>query len=252
MPEKDALVALQASKKYGHINADTIARIFNEELQKRKSTKDAEKQTRARLHQMTGAFMLAQRKDDALLSRYQDGDEGALFELLRRHASTSERLSGIEALYAHVPLDGLILDLACGLNPIYLGHLGAQVRGYDLSGDAVAIVNSWAQANGWAVEAEVCDLLNRDHYPQAELALMMKLLPLIEQQRKGYGIELFARIPAKKKLVTFPTRTLGGRKVGMERHYSEWFESNLPAGHDIKARFVVSDELCYLVEVMDG
>ena len=40
---------------------------------------------------------------------------------------------------------------------------------------------------------------------------------------------------------------LGGRKVGMEQHYSEWFEGNLPEEYQIIERFIEADELCYVI-----
>ncbi|MER4518019.1 16S rRNA (guanine(1405)-N(7))-methyltransferase RmtF, partial [Klebsiella pneumoniae] len=49
-------------------------------------------------------------------------------------------------------------------------------------------------------------------------------------------------------VVTFPTRTLGGRGVGMEKHYADWFERILPDTLSVRDRFTVSDELVYLVE----
>ena len=75
---------------------------------------------------------------------------------------------------------------------------------------------------------------------------MMKLLPVLEQQKKGAGIRLLAAVPAHWRVVTFPLRTLGGRSVGMERHYSDWMESNVPGGLTLDSRLVVGDELMYL------
>ena len=76
---------------------------------------------------------------------------------------------------------------------------------------------------------------------------MMKLLPVLEQQKKGAAMALVASVPAKKLCVTFPMKTLGGRKVGMEQHYTEWFEGNLSEGFEIIQRFIEADELCYVV-----
>nr|AMP50208.1 ArmA_Rmt [uncultured bacterium] len=45
-----------------------------------------------------------------------------------------------------------------------------------------------------------------------------------------------------------PARTLGGRGVGMEKHYADWFERILPDTLSVRDRFTVSDELVYLVE----
>ena len=76
---------------------------------------------------------------------------------------------------------------------------------------------------------------------------MMKLLPVLEQQKKGAAMALLTNVPAGKMCVAFPMKTLGGRKVGMEQHYTEWFEGNLPEGFEVIERFVEADELCYVV-----
>ena len=42
-------------------------------------------------------------------------------------------------------------------------------------------------------------------------------------------------------------KTLGGRGVGMERHYSEWFEGESRGMFDILRREALFGELCYIV-----
>jgi 16S rRNA (guanine(1405)-N(7))-methyltransferase len=125
--------------------------------------------------------------------------------------------------------------------------MGLTVRGMDISGGCVRLVNEWARVMGWDVQAECKDLLCQPEMEKADLALMMKLLPVLEQQKKGSAMALLMRVPAEKMCVTFPMKTLGGRKVGMEQHYTEWFEGNLPEGFEVIERFVEADELCYVV-----
>ena len=253
--EQEALSALLASKKYGGICEDSVRRIFGEELSKHKKLKDADKSARARLHQITGAFMTPDQLKSAgkCLEAYLSGDQSALTNALKLHSSTAERLDHIDALYAQVfqvtGKPNLILDLACGLNPLYLGAIGIAVRGYDISGDQVALVNRWAASCGWDVHAETADLSEDAPLPAADLTLMMKLLPVLEQQKKGSGMALLSRAPSPRQLTTFPTRTLSGRGVGMEGNYTRWFEGNLPDTHQIIDRFVIAHELCYITEV---
>ena len=252
--ERIALDALKSSKKYGGICPQAVDRIFAEELNKHAKLKDADKSARARLHQITGAFMTPDqlKKAGKCLDAYVQGDESALQSALKLHASTAERIEHIGELYAHVfEITGkpaLILDLACGLNPLYLGSMGLRVIGYDISGDAVALVNAWAEMCKWAVRAEVADLSEDTARPPADLTLMMKLLPVLEQQRKGAGMALLSSAPSHHQLTTFPTRTLSGRGVGMELNYTRWFEDNLPDTHRIIGRFVIAHELCYITE----
>ena len=55
-------------------------------------------------------------------------------------------------------------------------------------------------------------------------------------------------IDADYLVVSFPTRTLGGRNVGMEAHYSDWMDSHLPESRTIAARFVADNELFYILK----
>ena len=241
------------SKKYRDICPDTVRRVFEAERLKYKSEKEADKAAKAHLHQITGAFMTADemKQADKLLKAYKEGDESAFERTLRLHSSTRERLDGAEALYEKILCAAgnpkSILDLACGMNPLILGRMGLKVRGMDISGGCVRLVNEWARVMEWDVQAECRDLLCQPEMEEAELALMMKLLPVLEQQKKGSAMALLESVPAQKMCVTFPMRTLGGRKVGMEQHYTEWFEGNLPGNMEIIARFIEADELCYVV-----
>ncbi len=256
--ETASLQALKASKKYGGICAETVDRVFAEALSKHRSLKDADKAARSVLHQITGAFMTpvqikAARK---LLAAHAAGDGAALTQTLSLHASTAERLPLLSDLYGRVfDVTGrpdMILDLACGLNPLYLGSMGLSVRGVDIGGDQVALVNDWARQCGWDVSARTADLCVDGPLERGDLALMMKLLPVLETQKKGAARALLARAPARWQLVTFPTRTLGGRGVGMEANYTRWFEDHLPESHRIVDRFTLTNELCYITEAENG
>lgn len=256
--EAQALGALQASRKYGDICEATLARVFEEELSKRKNLKQAEKAARAKLHQISGAFMKSEQLDlaRACMVAFAAGDASALNRALRLHTSTAERLPVMEDLYARVfervGRPGRILDLACGLNPLFLGAKGIAVRGHDIQGAMTRLIDEWAQCCGWDVQARASDLTMQPPLLPADLALLMKLLPLIEQQRRGAAMQLLASVPARFCLVSFPTRTLSGRGVGMEQSYTRWFEDHLPGRLRILERFVLGGELCYITEVCDG
>lgn len=241
------------SKKYRDVCPDTVRRVYEAERLKHKSEKEADKAARARLHQITGAFMTAEelKQADKLLCAYQDGEKEAFEKTLRLHSSTRERAAGAEALYERILHAAgepkRVLDLACGMNPLFLGARGLSVRGMDISGGCVRLVNEWARVMAWDVHVECADLLCKPEMEEADLALMMKLLPVLEQQKKGAAMELIRSIPAEKLCATFPMKTLGGRQVGMEKHYSEWFEKELPEEYEILDRFVEADELGYVI-----
>ncbi len=246
---------VSVSAKYKDICPDTVSRLYAEELSKRKNAREAEKALKTALHQITGAFMTSDELKRARKLLASEDADAALFETLRLHASTRERLDHIDAFYDALlsPIaPKTLLDLACGLNPLYLGHRSYAVRGLDISGGCVHLINDWAQRHGWDVSAQCRDLLCAPALPETDAALMMKLLPVLEQQKKGAAMDLLLSIPAPVLIVTFPLKTLGGRSVGMEKHYSDWFEASAAQAFSIERRDVLFGELCYTVRRKAG
>ena len=248
---------MSGAGKYKDVCTETVARLEARFAECFKNAREAEKAVKTALHQITGAFMTP---DELKRARKLLADETlppvqALTEALRLHASTRERLPHIDAFYGAL-LDGLnpksLLDLACGLNPLYLGARGYSVRGVDISGGCVSLVNDWAAMRGWDVSAECRDLLCDPPLHEADMALAMKLLPVLEQQEKGAAMRLLRRVPSALIAVTFPMKTLGGRSVGMESHYSEWFEAAARGDFDILRREALFGELCYIVRRKAG
>ena len=80
-----------------------------------------------------------------------------------------------------------------------------------------------------------------------DLALAFKLLPLLETQRTGAAVETLSAFNADWIAVSFPTRTLGGRNVGMAEHYGEWMEAHVPEDRVIAGRFEMDNELVYIL-----
>ena len=89
----------------------------------------------------------------------------------------------------------------------------------------MALVNRFAEENALDARAEGADLRTAELPEERfDLALVFKLLPLLGLD----GYDLLGRVRAGFVAVSFPTRTLSGRSVGMERNYSSAFEENCP------------------------
>ena len=254
---EQALQKLSAAKKYAGICPDTLARVLAESFERHKRPKEAEKAAREKLHGMTGAFMTPEecRRAEKALDAWAPGNDAALVEALSQHASTRERLplAGMDALYERIfaatGVPGRVLDLACGLNPVYLAARGHAVVGVDIQGAAVALVGRMREAHGLPVRAVCADLLVPGSVPEErfDLALAFKLLPLLETQRNGAGAALLRTVPARHIAVSFPTRTLSGRNVGMAAHYGEWMDAHVPEDRVVAARFETENELFYVL-----
>ncbi len=255
MNKEQALGRLLAAKNFRDICPDTVKKEFEIQLARRGDPSAAEKAARERLHAVTGAFMTPgeARAARACLDEYLSGDESALTRALRLHASTRERLEWMDALFSRVLSftggPSRVFDAACGLNPLYLGHLGLKgVLGWDIHGGAVKLINDWARACGWDVRAECRDVILSAPDETFGLALAMKLLPVLETGCKGSALTFLKSLKARFILVTFPTRTLGGRNVGMERTYSDWFASEIAGHFEIAEVFTAGSELCYILK----
>lgn len=112
------------------------------------------------------------------------------------------------------------------------------------------MINAWARRSGAPVQCFVGDVLCDNFIPDGswDMVLLMKLLPVLEAQRRGSARSLLEKLPIPTIVVTFPTRTLGGRSVGMERHYAEWFESILPEPLVIRSHYTFANELIYILD----
>lgn len=256
------LEKLLHSKNYQCVCPDTVRRIYVECCQKYKKPKDAEKAAREQLHGLTGAFLTRAESAACMYdmhvwatSGHRDAD---LERALTRHASTRERLplARMDGMYKRIfevsGAPNLVLDLACGLNPLYLGARGIPCTGVDVSGEAVDDINACASNYGLPIRAVCADLLCENAVPKEryDLALLFKILPLLERQKSGTAMDVMRTVNAKYLAVSFPTRTLGGRNVGMEGNYSAWMENHLPENRRVAARFTEENELFYILEEM--
>ena len=238
---------LSQSKKYRDVCPDTIRRVIAECEGRYKKAKDMEKAVREKLHGITSAFNELGGDVQRAVAELDTNDDEALTAILKRHASTRERLplSAMDALYAKIfevtGQPNRILDLACGLNPVYLLHrFECDVVGVDISKSCISLFPGGV----WG------DLLCENAIPKERfhIALLFKILPLLERQKSGSAMDVMNRIDAEYLVVSFPTRTLGGRNVGMEDNYTAWMEAHMPENRAIAARFTTENELYYILE----
>ncbi len=230
----DRLVAeVLQSPKYRQISPELVRAVGARELAARRTLKDAVKETKARLHQVAGAFLDRAPRYEAWLAelRAAAGDDAALRAACRTimagHASTRERLPQLEPFYREVfaalPPVGTLLDVACGLNSLAAPWMdlapGARYLACDLYADMCAFVGAALPLLGLAGEAAVWDLAAAPPPWPADAALVLKTLPVLEHTRRGAGRDLLRGLAARHLVVSFPTRSLGGRNVGMAATY---------------------------------
>ena len=255
----DLLEKLLQSRNYRDICPDTVRRVWEECSRRYKKPKEVDKAAREALHGISGAFMTpgeASQLGYDMQNWRRDKTDVGFERMLGRHVSTRERLplADMDALYGRIfSVTGRprsILDLACGINPLYLGARGIETFGVDISGPSVAAVNRFGEVYGMPVSAACADLLCSGAIPprRFDMALLFKLLPLLERQRAGAAVAVMDAVNAEWLVVSFPTRTLGGRNVGMAAHYADWMAAHLPLGRAIADRFETENELYFVLK----
>lgn len=258
----DLVVEIQASKKYRHIAEETIRRLGKAELAKRRGFKASVKATKRKLHQIYGAFDEQPPYDRlyaVLESAYESGDqvaiEAACRDALTWHASTRERIPILDRFYRDIfavtgqPMT--LVDLACGLNPLSLPwmHLpsGAVYHAFDIDRIQTEFINAYFTLTGLAQLAETCDLIVRVPTVPADVALLLKTAPTLEQQQAGSVLQVIDAIESPYVVVSYPVRSLGRREKGMIRTYDQQIKDILAQRGWTSERLLFETELVHVV-----
>ncbi len=233
--DRDRLVGeLKRTKKYGSVCAEALERFAERALERYPTRRAALDAAKRKLHQAFGAYLAdgGFGRAAALLAGWPDelgGDALAVRceAILRCHASTAERLPFARELYrailARVPAPRVVVDLACGLHPFARPLMGlpaaCRVEAVDLDERLAALLNEFFARTSLPGAARCADLLAPGFRAEADVILLFKALPSLERQETGAVRRLLGRLQAPLLVVSFPTRSLGGRDKGMEATY---------------------------------
>jgi 16S rRNA (guanine(1405)-N(7))-methyltransferase len=215
---------VKLSKKYASLYPPLVERIVREEAN--------EKAAKTKLHAIYGAYGTGgHTKAEKLL------DAGAYREVLNLHASTREREGYIHEFYAHIFNHignvRVILDIGCGFNPFTIPFFPKNIEAYhalDICLKTAALNNRLLNKLGMPALADCQDAAIGTPDICADAAFLFKLLPVLEQQKKGRGASLLYEIKSPYIVITYPTRSLSGRNKGMETFYAAAFDAMLAKG----------------------
>jgi 16S rRNA (guanine(1405)-N(7))-methyltransferase len=265
----DALVeAVQQSAKYGDLCPKLIRRLGQRELTIRRTLKEAIKETKNALHQATGAYLGAKPRYaswlQALEQAQTEGDDAlraVCLRVLGTHASTRERLPFLSefyaTLFADLPPVRSLLDVGCGFHPLALlwmpvERANLRYSGCELSASLTKFLQSAVGLFGVAGQFETIDAMTFSALESlsepVDVALVLKLIPVLEQSEKGAGARLLRVLPARTLIVSYPTRSLGGRGKGMSEHYEAQFRALANAENWHVTRYLFPTELCFRIE----
>lgn len=249
-----------ANRRYQTIDRDLVGRVAADMLS-RYGPKLALKATRNKLHQIGAVYFDAIDYNVALARLHASADDMASFRLaaenvMRRHASTRERLPLLDEFYGMVFAEvshpvNTVLDLACGLNPLALPWMPIEASvdyvAVDIFHDLANFLTRYFALMGQQGRAMTADILTEMPDVTADVAFLLKSLPCLAQLEKDSALPLLDAIPARTVVVSFPTASLGGRERGMAVTYRQQAEALLAQRDWAYGRLELPGELVYIV-----
>jgi len=260
------VASVHNSARHRSICREVVERVGAIELGKRKSWKEAENETRKHLHRICGSYLDGVPPYDQWLAILEtEADPEAFRSQLRRmmlcHASTRERLPFIEEFYSRalqsVGAVRSILDIGCGFNPLSIPWMNLECEGayegYDIFSDMTGFLEAAIQAMPDSMRPDI-RMFDRDASiippaTAADVALVLKFLPLLDHKNGEQTLSWLRQLKTRYVVVSFPTRTLGGRNVGMARYYEARYHEVLEMLGWSAERFEIGNELCFVSEV---
>lgn len=220
------------------------------------------KNVRAELRKVYGAFILKEyEKKNKVLKRLKGPDDlDGHIELLKLHKSTNERLSHYDMLYSKIfeKINGkaVILDMACGLNPIANIFVRNKIKKYyasDISSEDCEFLKEYFDKIG-IVDNEVfpLDLVEKESLKKlskikCDVCFIFKTLDGLERVERNITEKLFKSINAPFIAVTFPTLSLSGVRE-IKEYRRVWLEKLLDSLGWKWEKILIENELLYLIE----
>lgn len=185
-----------------------------------------------------------------------------IISLLHTHSSTAERLPFYEKLYQKIfAITGKpasIIDLGCGINPFSLPFMGldnVDYYAYDLSEediDALTQFFRWMRQKKKDVrgKAEILDVtrwIQLLQLPPADVCFLFKMTEVLDRGKGHKATEIVVRdIPARFVIVSFATKTLGGKSMtAPRRRWMEWLCRRLEYKYHL---LEFENEIFYVIE----
>jgi 16S rRNA (guanine(1405)-N(7))-methyltransferase len=250
--------------KYAVISEEFVRAIVLSEIQKGKTVREVVKSTRNKLHQVGYAYQQNKipyeswQKELENLPQDFRSDKNLQFitNCLKYHSSTSERLPFLASFFrqtlAPIGLVESILDLACGFTPLCLPWMpvteNVRYTGIDIYEDLIRFLGQFfthSQIEHKFSVGNILEIIPRD---KVQLALLLKTIPCLEQVSKQAGRRILESIKAENILVSFPSRSLGGRLKGMAENYENHFYELISGKHWHITKTEFPNEITFLIQ----
>lgn len=224
------------SSKYKDLDEELVKEIVDDVCLSNVKRNELEKKIRNLLHQTWGAFYPTPPNFGKLEKALTVGmannidEKTLLLSILQAHSSTKERLRFLSDFYNQIfrttgiPLT--ILDLGCGLNPLTLPWMalskGAKYTAVDVDKAQMSFILRVSKILNWNINLR-CVVESALSYKAGpvDMVFLFKVIPVFEKLDKDFAlIDFLRRFTCKNFVITFPTGTLSGGKVGMKNFYN--------------------------------
>ncbi|MDD9953934.1 MAG: hypothetical protein OXR66_06375 [Candidatus Woesearchaeota archaeon] len=265
----DLITAVKAKKELANLD-DTFVREKIEKLfagnAKLRKKYDATKSFKQFSKSKEWEFILkAVRKELRVIYGVFQGDRTGvdvsaenLTAVLETHISTRERIPYFDMIYKElvdrIPAPRTLLDLGCGLNPLSYSYMKKHgwtpsIVGVDISAaDMDFLSDAMLQLNipGKTIAADLVKQADVLDAVDAEVTFVLKLLDTLEEAERHVSYKLFEHIHSKWIVVSFATKSLGGKK-NISSAGRTWFERLLHRKELSWETFSVPNELFYVI-----
>lgn len=254
------------SKKYSNVDAAVVSRVCASMASKYPKKKDVIKAVKNELHIIHESFFHGDNCHKIafeLLSQLDDeSDPRQMKEVCSRimqlHSSTAERQNDIENIYdylsSYITNESSVMDIGCGFNPFaipYLAHMPQSYIALDINTETINLIQQFFELlkkPRLIYYSEVFDVAPSTPTKPIDVALLLKILPLLQQQKKGRGFSLLDELSFEIAVVSFPTKSLTGKQKGMEAFYTNLLEDSIPSSIEIMDRKTFSNEMFYILK----
>jgi 16S rRNA (guanine(1405)-N(7))-methyltransferase len=270
MPESVDIAAfleeVLQSAKYNRLSRGLVSKIAAEELNNQGNKTKAIKTTRTRLHRLAGAFIPTNINYAQWLDKLQDQPSfrapehlEKLKQVMRLHASTSERLPYLEFIYKDlfslIPSPQSILDLACGLHPLAIPWMpitaDIEYQACDIVLPMLNFLSTYFETFRPQTHIFECDILETQPNQTFDLIILLKTMPLLAQMDKTAPEKLLNTLNFRHMIVSYPLKSLGRQNKGMEKTYRAQFEALLEKKSFKVQEYAVANELFFILSHHD-
>ncbi|MBU2443222.1 MAG: hypothetical protein KKF95_04070, partial [Nanoarchaeota archaeon] len=217
------------------------------------------KEVRRKLREIYGVFIDENysKKEHLLKNLNRRNEKETVEKILKLHTSTNERLPYYKEVYQKIfKITGrkkIILDLACGLNPLsykFLGYKPVKYIASDISSEDlkfIALFFKKMKISGKTIKIDLVREQEKLQGLKAGICFMFKTLDSLETQKKNTSRTLIDTINAEWIVISFPKTSLGGYKT-IKKSKRQWFVNFLKHNNHKHQSFETLNEFFFVIE----